>query len=180
MKSSQEEQLTEQPIYNEYISSKYVNLFLILIVIIMFIIKLRLLYQFKNEIDDDDLFYLLFMYSILYFSTKTLQLSNTRLDAFNVILSTLIDKSLETWSVFIADFFIILVVFFTRRESILMNDKYIYKILVALFIMRCIIHLWKLYKAIKMQFSKKDQNNDVFINIKIDEGLNLIKNYLLQ
>jgi hypothetical protein len=166
--------------YDSYVSKNIVNNLLIFIMFIVFLLKIRLLYQFYNNVDDDDIFGLIFIYSILYYSLVTLKWSNVRLDSINVILSNIIDKSLDVWSVLIADIFILLVIFFTRRTRVLMKYDKIFTILTILISMRCFIHIWKLYKIIKLRFNKTESQSDIFIQNKIDDALNLLKNYLLQ
>ena len=163
---------------NEYkspISSKIINIINVFLSFILLIIKLVITYNFYKNKNNDNMFDILLMYILFYYSFTTLGWSNKRLNAINIIGTKLFDKFIENWNVIVADLFIVLVIFLTRINTKLIKQKKVLNIIVGLMCMRLIIQLYRIYIKVK---NVQNTTNDNLNKTLTDNILFVISNII--
>lgn len=162
--------------YPSPISSKTLNIINVLLSFILLFIKVIITYNFLNKHATHNMFNILTMIILFYYSFSTLGWSNRRLRAINKIGITLFDKFIEHWSVIVADILIIVVIYITRHKSELINHSGVVKVLVGLMCMRIIIQIYRISERIK---KAQNTNEDNSKKILIDDILVMITKYLI-
>lgn len=167
--NSESEVIVEYP---SPISNKTLNIIIVLLCFILLFIKLIITYNFYKKKINANIFDILFMYILFYYSFCTLGWSDKRLSAINVIGSKILDKFIEHWSVIIADTLIIVVIYITRHNPDLIKHDKVMNILVGLMCMRIIIQLYRISERIKKAQNTNEDNSNKLL---IDDILDMIK-----
>lgn len=157
--------------YDSYIEPNRINYVLLFLNVIILGFKLLLAYKFYKQKVDAKLFNLMLVYLLFYYSVITLSWSDKRLQSLNIIVSEFIDKFIEHFSVFVADVFIVVVLFFARRQPELNTQPNVLKLFSMLMIMRAIIQFWRITQIKKMHDNTDEYNKYITKKKMVDNIL---------
>lgn len=144
--------------YDSFIKPNRINSILLFLNVIILAFKLLIAYKFFNNDMDKDLFNIMLFYLLFYYSVITLSWSDKRLQSIHIIVSQFIDKFIENFAIFFADIFIVVVLYFARRQPELNTQSNVLKVFGILMLMRAFIQFWRITQMKKVNDNTGEYN----------------------